>query len=55
MEGNAEDIDDLVIRGSRLYVAMTRARDRLDLSYAGDVSLLVDALVDHVDLDSGAA
>lgn len=48
--GDPDMIDDLILRGSKLYVAMTRARDRVDLSYAGEPSVFVDSLREHVDI-----
>lgn len=47
---DSNDADQLVLRGSQLYVALTRARDRLSLSFAGDPCLFIDALLDYVDL-----
>ena len=46
----ADKLDEVILRGSQLYVAMTRARDRLDLSYAGEPSLYVEPLLEHVDI-----
>jgi superfamily I DNA/RNA helicase len=47
---DADKLDDVILRGSQLYVAMTRARDRVDLSYAGEPSLYVEPLLNHVDI-----
>ena len=47
---DAGQLDEVILRGSQLYVGMTRARDRLDLSYAGEPSLYVEPLRDHVDI-----
>lgn len=46
---DADKLDEVTLRGSQLYVAMTRARDRLELSYAGDQSMYVEPLLDHAD------
>ena len=43
-------LDELIARGSTLYVAMTRARDELDMSYAGEPAVFVDPLLEHVDV-----
>lgn len=48
--GRADEADDLILRGSKLYVAMTRARDQLHLSYAAPSSLFVEPLLDHVEI-----
>lgn len=48
--GDMENVDDLILRGSKLYVAMTRARDQLALSYAGHQSLFVEPLLQHVEI-----
>jgi superfamily I DNA/RNA helicase len=47
------DPDDLVESGSVLYVAMSRAKDHLTLSYAGRPSMFIDAVLPHVVLDEG--
>jgi superfamily I DNA/RNA helicase len=44
-----EKVDDLIKRGSQLYVAITRARDQLDLSFAGEPSPLLDPLLGAID------
>jgi DNA helicase-2/ATP-dependent DNA helicase PcrA len=45
------DEDALIVYGSTLYVAMTRARDRLHLSYAGEPSLFLEPVQDFCDMD----
>ena len=42
------NIDHLIGHGSQLYVAMSRARDELDLSYAGGRSVLLQPVLQHV-------
>lgn len=46
-----DDPDEMIEKGSLLYVAMSRARDELDLSYAGRPSMFLDALGPFVDAD----
>lgn len=50
LRADPDRLDDLIGRGSALFVAMTRARDRLDLSYAGEPSLFIDALLEFVEV-----
>lgn len=52
---NQSDPDDLIEAGSLLYVAMSRAKDELTLSYAGRPSMFIDALLPHVDVAQGMA
>lgn len=42
--GDRGDADGMVLQGSMLYVAMSRARDRLDISYAGLPSYFLGSL-----------
>lgn len=42
--GDRSDIDSILLQGSMLYVAMSRARDQLTLSCAGEPSYLVAGL-----------
>ena len=44
------DEDELVEYGSVLYVAMSRARDRLLLSYAGQPSMFLEAVQEFCDV-----
>lgn len=48
-QGDRDDPDELVAKGSLLYVAMSRARDELDLSYSRAPSMFLEALLPHVD------
>ncbi len=48
--GDRNDPDEMIEKGSLLYVAMSRARDDLDLSYAGRPSMFLEALVPFVDV-----
>ncbi len=50
--GQRDDPDELIEAGSLLYVAMSRARDELDLSYAGRPSMFLEGLLPYVDLVS---
>jgi DNA helicase-2/ATP-dependent DNA helicase PcrA len=50
--GDQNDPDELVEAGSLLYVAMSRAKDTLHLSYAGRPSMFIDALLPHVEVAS---
>ncbi len=45
-----DDVDGLIKAASQLYVAMSRARDVLELSYAGLPSMLLEGVRAHVDL-----
>jgi superfamily I DNA/RNA helicase len=47
---DTDRVDDLIKRGSQFYVALTRARDQLDLSFSGEPSPLLDPLLAAVDL-----
>jgi superfamily I DNA/RNA helicase len=46
---SADDPDEMVEKGSLLYVAMSRARDELDLSYSGRPSMFLEAVLPHVE------
>jgi superfamily I DNA/RNA helicase len=48
--GDQNDPDELIEAGSLLYVAMSRARDDLNLSYAGKPSMFIEALLPNVDV-----
>jgi superfamily I DNA/RNA helicase len=48
--GDQNDPDELIEAGSLLYVAMSRAKDALFLSYAGKPSMFIDALRPHVEV-----
>lgn len=45
-----DDLDGYVLQGSMLYVAMSRARDRLDLSYTGKPSYLLDPVMPFLEM-----
>ena len=47
--GDRSDPDEMIEKGSLLYVAMSRARDELDISYSGRPSMFIEALLPHVD------
>jgi superfamily I DNA/RNA helicase len=47
--GARADADSMILQGSMLYVAMSRARDELAISYAGTPSYFVEPLADLVD------
>ena len=49
--GDQNDPDEMVEAGSLLYVAMSRAKDELLLSYAGKPSMFIEALLPHFDSD----
>lgn len=51
--GDQSDPDELIEAGSLLYVAMSRAKDTLHLSYAGRPSMFIEALLPHVDTEAG--
>ena len=42
--GDSSDADAMLLQGSMLYVAMSRARDRLDVSYSGQPSYFLAGL-----------
>lgn len=44
-----DDPDEMIEKGSLLYVAMSRARDELDISYSGRPSMFLEALLPFVD------
>jgi DNA helicase-2/ATP-dependent DNA helicase PcrA len=48
--GDQNDPDELIEAGSLLYVAMSRAKDELHLSYARKPSMLIEALLPHVEV-----
>lgn len=48
--GRHEDIDNVLLQGGQLYVAMSRARDELLLSHAGEPSLYLEPLVGSIDV-----
>lgn len=47
--GRQDDIDNVLLQGGQLYVAMSRARDELLLSHVGDPSLYLEPLGPAVD------
>ncbi len=47
--GMGVNVDDLLRRGTGLYVAMTRARDELTMSFAGSLSPLLESVLERVD------
>lgn len=53
--GQVDDPDELIEAGSLLYVAISRAKDELHLSYAGRPSMFIEALLPHVQVSSKAA
>ncbi len=50
--GDRGDADGMLLQGSMLYVAMSRARDRLDISYSGLPSYFLGSLNDLFDKGS---
>jgi hypothetical protein len=48
--GQLDDPDELIEAGSLRDVAMSRARDELDISYAGQPSMFLDGLLPHLEL-----
>ena len=52
--GDRNDPDELIEAGSLLYVAMSRAKDELTLSYAGRPSMFIEAVLPFVDAPVGA-
>lgn len=48
--GDQNDPDEMIEAGSLLYVAMSRAKDALHLSYAGRPSMFIEVLLPHVDV-----
>lgn len=48
--GIRDDVDGLIKAASQLYVAMSRARDVLELSYVGSPSMFLESVRAHVDL-----
>jgi len=53
--GDRDDADELIEKGSLLYVAMSRARDELDISYSGRPSMFLDAILPFVESEGVAA
>ncbi|MBI2776615.1 MAG: DEAD/DEAH box helicase [Chloroflexi bacterium] len=53
--GDTRDPDELIEAGSLLYVALSRAKDELTLSYAGNPSMFIDAVRPHVEVVEEAA
>jgi superfamily I DNA/RNA helicase len=51
--GDKSDLEALLMAASVLYVAMSRARDRLDISYAGMPSLLLEPVASYCDAEGG--
>jgi superfamily I DNA/RNA helicase len=47
--GRQDDIDNVLLQGGQLYVAMSRARDELLLSHVGNPSLYLEPLAAAVD------
>ena len=47
--GRQDDIDNVLLQGGQLYVAMSRARDELLLSHVGDPSLYLEPLAAALD------
>lgn len=47
--GRQDDIDNVLLQGGQLYVAMSRARDELLLSHVGEPSLYLEPLAAAVD------
>jgi superfamily I DNA/RNA helicase len=48
--GNRDDIDNVLLQGGQLYVAMSRARDELYLSYVAEPSLYLEPLTGTVEV-----
>lgn len=48
--GDRNDADEIVEKGSLLYVAMSRARDELHLSYVGTPSMFLEGVSGYCDL-----
>lgn len=42
--GDRDDLDSVLLQGSMLYVGMSRARDRLDISHVGRPSMFLEGL-----------
>lgn len=54
--GKQDDIENVLLQGGQLYVAMSRARDELLISHAGEPSLYLEPLEGAVDVvDIGPA
>lgn len=51
--GNRHDEDLIVAKGSVLYVAMSRARDRLPLSHTGARSMFLEPVLPFCDFVAG--
>jgi len=47
--GDRNDPDEIIAKGAALYVAMSRARDRLLMSHAGAPSMLLEPVAAHAD------
>lgn len=48
---HGDDTDGILLQGSTLYVAMSRARDILEMSYGGAPSLFLEAIVPYCDAE----
>ncbi len=54
--GKQDDIENVLLQGGQLYVAMSRARDELLISHAGEPSLYLEPLEAAMDVvDAGRA
>lgn len=53
--GDRDDADELIEKGSLLYVAMSRARDELTISYSGRPSMFLEAVLPFVETEGVAA
>ncbi len=52
--GDRGDPDEIIAKGAALYVAMSRARDRLFISYAGSPSMFLEPVAAFCDGPDGA-
>jgi len=48
--GQQEDIENVLLQGGQLYVAMSRARDELLLSHPGEASLYLEPILAAADV-----
>jgi len=48
--GDRNDPDEIIAKGAALYVAMSRARDRLLMTYAGSPSMFLEPVAAYCEL-----
>jgi superfamily I DNA/RNA helicase len=53
--GDRNDPDEIISKGSLLYVAMSRARDRLHISFSGAPSMYLEPVKEYCDLPHGTS